>query len=70
MEDAKENVQSDISERHHDAAEIMKESFANIMEDFVDDFSDNDTIIDEEDVKTNKAIDEMSDDLDRLLDSL
>lgn len=70
LEDAKENAQSDISKRHHDAAEIMEESFANIMEDFVDDFSDNDIIIDEEDIKTNKAIDEMSDDLDRLLDSL
>lgn len=68
----KENMQSNVSERHEEAASIMKDAYENVMEDFVDDFSENvsDSFIDEEDVITNEKIDKASDDLDDLLDGL
>lgn len=73
LEYNKEKVQSSVSNRHHHAAEIMTDSFTNIMEDFVNNPSSNDNdvlIIDEKDIETNDAIDEVSDDLDKLLNIL
>ena len=73
LEDDKTKVQSNILNRHHDAAEIMAESFANIMEDFVNIPSSNDNdvlVIEEKDVATNGAIGEVSDDLDTLLNDV
>lgn len=68
----KENAQSNISERHQEAVSIMKNAYGNIMEDFVEDFSENEysPIIDEEDVIINNEIDKTSNDLDDLLDWL
>ena len=68
----KENTQSNVSERHQEAASIMKDAYENVMEDFVDDFPENvsDSVIDEEAIITNKEIDKASDDLDDLLDGL
>ena len=68
----KENMQSNVSERHQEVASIMKDAYENVMADFVDDFSENvsDSVIDEEDIITNKEIDKASDDLDDLLDGL
>ena len=68
----KENAQSNISERHQEASSIMKDAYGNIMEDFVEDFSENEysTVIDEEDVIINNEIDKTSNDLDDLLDGL
>lgn len=53
----------------------MKEAYSNIMEDFVEDFSDedtvkdknNDTVIDSESVSVIKELDSISDELDDLL---
>lgn len=72
LERDKENAQSNISGRHQEAASIMKDSYENIMEDFVEDFSRTvyTSVIDEEDVITNKEIDKASTDLDDLLDGL
>ncbi|MCT6922157.1 MAG: cation diffusion facilitator family transporter [Staphylococcus epidermidis] len=73
LENEKANVQSNISNRHHHANEIMRGSFTNIMEDFVNIPSsdgNNVVIIDEKDIETNKAIDKASDDLDKLLNDL
>lgn len=68
----KEKVQSNISERHREAASIMKDAYGNIMEEFVEDFSEHEysAVIDEEDVITNNEIDKTSNDLDDLLDGL
>lgn len=72
LERDKENTQSNISGRHQEAASIMKDAYGNIMEDFVDDFSEdvNTLVIDEEDVITNQDIDKTSKDLDNLLAGL
>lgn len=72
LENDKENAQANIYGRHQEAGEIMQDSFENIMDDFVSDFSDSDKsiVIDEEDVKTASEIDSVSDDLDTLLKSL
>lgn len=69
LERDKENAQANISGRHQEAVSIMKDAYGNIMEDFVEDFSEgvNTSIIDEEDVTTNKEIDKASNDLDDLL---
>ena len=50
----------------------MKDAYGNIMEDFVEDFSENEysPIIDEEDVMINKEIEKVSNDLDNLLEEL
>lgn len=71
-----ESVQA-VFERHSEASEIMKDSYRNIMENFVEDFSDvkvvNDKdeskpiIIDSESVSVMKKIDLISDELDDLL---
>jgi hypothetical protein len=72
LENDKENARANIYGRHQEAGEIMRDSFENIMDDFVSDFSDSDKsiVIDEEDVKTVSQIDSVSDDLDTLLKSL
>lgn len=72
LERDKKNTQSDISGRHQEAASIMKDAHRNIMEDFVEDFSENESssVIDEEDVVTNTEIDKISNDLDNLLNGL
>ena len=69
LERDKENAQANISGRHQEAFSIMRDTDGNIMEDFVEDFSEviNISVIDEEDVTTNKEIDKASDDLDDLL---
>lgn len=72
LENDKANVKANVLNRHQEAGKIMEESFANIMEDF-DVIPSNDEeafALDEEDIKTNKAIDEISDDLDKLLSNL
>ena len=71
-----ESVQA-VYERHSEAGSIMKDAYSNIMEDFVEDFSDeNDAnakdenkkvIIDNESVSVMKEIDSISDELDDLL---
>lgn len=68
----KENAQSNIGERHQAASSIMKDAYKNIMEDFVEDFSENESsaVIDEEDVITNTEIDKTSNDLNDLLGRL
>ena len=68
----KENAQSNILERHQDALSIMNEAYGNVMEDFVEDFSENEysAVIEEDDVITNKEIDKTSNDLDDLLGRL
>ena len=72
LERDKENAQSNISGRHQEAASIMKDAYGNIMENFVEDFSQSayTSVIDEEDVLTNKEIDKTSKDLDDLLGEL
>ncbi|WP_346929625.1 cation diffusion facilitator family transporter [Clostridium sp.] len=69
LERDKENAQANISGRHQEAVSIMRDAYGNIMEDFVEDFSAvvNTSVIDKEDVTTNKEIDKASDDLDDLL---
>lgn len=72
LERDKENIKSNILQRHQEAASIMKDAYRNIMEDFVEDFSENvnTSVIDEEDLITNKEIDKISNDLDDLLKGL
>ena len=72
VERNKENAQTNISGRHQESASIMKDAYGNIMEDFVEDFSQSSytSVIDEEDVSTNKKIDKTSKDLDDLLGEL
>lgn len=68
----KDNAQSNISGRHQEAASIMKDAYGNIMEDFVEDFSENEysPIIDEEDVSIINESNKSSNDLDDILDGL
>ena len=68
----KENAQANISGRHQEAASIMKNAYRNIMEDFVEDFSQSGStsVIDEEDMTINIKIDKVSNDLDDLLADL
>lgn len=69
----KAKVQSNISNRHIHANDVMAESFAKIMEDFVEiPSSDGNTvvIIDEKDIETNKTLDKASEDLDKLFNDL
>lgn len=68
----KENVQSNISERHQEAASIIKASYENIMdENIVEDISEivYTPIIDEKDALIDKEIDKTSNDLDNLINS-
>lgn len=68
----KSNVLANISGRHQKASRIMRDSFGNIMEDFMEDYSYEDVayVVDEKDVKTITEIDKSSDDLDDLIASL
>ena len=75
MYQAKNSSVQTVYERHSEAGKIMKDAYSNIMEDFVQDFSDedtvkdknNDTVIDSESVAVIKELDSISDELDDLL---
>ncbi len=75
LEKTTENVKLNISERHREAFSVMRDSYENIMEDFVDDFScenssiekDNNVVIDSEYVSKIEEIDSISEELDDLL---
>ena len=75
LESDKEGARTNISSRHQEAGKIMKDAYRNIMEDFVEDFSDEDTvrdknkdcIIDNESVSIIKKLDSISGELDDLL---
>lgn len=75
LERDKGNAQSNIMGRHQEAAEIMKNSYSNIMEDFVEDFTykeninrKNNILIDSEENATINKINSISDELDDLLE--
>lgn len=72
LERNKEDTQTNISGRHQEATQIMRDAYENIMEDFIEDFSEgeNTTIIDEKDVILNKKLDKVGADLDDLLEGL
>lgn len=72
MERDKEFALTNMSDRHQEAASVMTEAYSNIMDDFVEDLSDATfrTIVDENDIKLNEKIDDISDELDDLLESL
>ena len=72
LERDKENVQDNISGRHQEAVSIMKTAYGNIMEDFVENFSEsvNAPVIDEDDAVTIQEIDKTRKDLDDLLADL
>lgn len=72
LERDKENAQTNISGRHKEVTSLIRDAYENIMEDFVEDFSESvyTSVIDEEDVTINKEIDKTSNDLDDLLDGL
>lgn len=69
LEQDKDRIHADISERHQAAVSVMRDAYGNIMDDFVEDFSDivEPQVIDEEDVAINEEADKASDDLDDLL---
>ena len=77
MNQAKSECVQDVYERHTAAGEVMKDAYSNIMEDFVEDYSveesesvkekGNKTNIDSEDVTVIKELDSISDELDDLL---
>ena len=66
-----------VYERHFNAGSIMKDAYSNIMEDFVEDFSDEndanegeeskEVVLDSATVSVTKEIDSISDELDELL---
>lgn len=72
LEQDKYRIHADISKRHQAAASVMRDAYGNIMDDFVEDFSDivEPQVIDEEDVAINEEADKASDDLDDLLADL
>jgi len=67
-----ESVQA-VYERHSEASSIMKDAYSNTMEDFVENFSDEEVakgkeiIVDSESVSAIKELDSISDELDDLL---
>ena len=71
-QDKSESAQA-VYERHSEASSIMKDAYSNIMEDFVEDFSDEEVakekeiIVDSESVSVMKELDSVSDELDDLL---
>ena len=74
IDEVKSESNKTVSERHAFAGKIMEKAYSNIMEDFVEDFSDanspNDTsdeIIDSKSNVVMKEIDSISDELDDLL---
>lgn len=75
LERDKGNAQSNIMGRHQEAANIMKNSYSNIMEDFVEDLTykeninrKNNILIDSEEIATINKINSISDKLDDLLE--
>ncbi len=75
LERDKGSAQSNIMGRHQEAANIMKNSYSNIMEDFVEDFTykeninrKNNILIDSEEIATINKINSISDELDDLLE--
>ena len=72
LERDREKAQSNISARHQEAASVMKDAYQNIMEDFVEDFSQSEytAALDEKDVSINHQIDKINKDLDDLLSDL
>ena len=70
---AKSESVQDVYERHSEAAEIMKDAYQNVMEDFVEDFSNEEVttekeiVIDGESVSVINELDAISDELDDLL---
>ena len=75
LERDKGNAQSNIMGRHQEAANIMKNSYSNIMEDFVEDLTykeninrKNNILIDSEEIATINKINSISDELDDLLE--
>lgn len=75
LERDKGNAQSNIMGRHQEAANIMKNSYSNIMEDFVEDFTykeninrKNNILIDSEEIATISRINSISDELEDLLE--
>lgn len=77
MYQAKNESAQTVYERHTEASSIMKDAYNNIMEDFVEDFSDKsntnskeknkEIVIDSESGSVMKEIDSISDELDNLL---
>ena len=76
LQQAKDECAQVIYERHSEASKIMKDAYSNIMEDFVEDFSDeknvnwkdkNKEIINDEAVADMKELDSISDEVDDLL---
>lgn len=74
LERDKDNTRFNIMERHQEASHIMKNSYNNIMEDFVEDFTckeniygKNNFVIDSEESVTMNKINSISDELDDLL---
>lgn len=77
MYEEKSKSVQDVCERHFEAGSIMKDAYCNIMEDFVEDFSDKKDVNgmgDNKEVSTNdesvsvmKEIDSISDELNDLL---
>lgn len=77
MYQAKNESAQTVYERHTEASSIMKDAYNNIMEDFVEDFSDKsntnskgknkEIVIDSESGPVMKEIDSISDELDNLL---
>lgn len=67
-----ESVQA-VHERHSEAVEIMKDAYQNVMEDFVENFSDEEVtsekkvVIDGESVSVINELDAILDELDDLL---
>lgn len=72
LERNKEKAQYNISGRHKEAASIMRDSYGNIMEDFIEDFSESvyTSVIDEKDVIINDEINKTKSELDDLLRGL
>ena len=72
LERDKENTHTSISNRHQEAAEIMQDAYGNIMEEFVEDFSEdvNVPVMDENDVGIMQELDKTVEDLDHLLANL
>lgn len=71
---AKSECAQNVYERHAEAGAIMKDVYRNIMEDFVEDFSDEidtnenkEVVIDNESVSVIEKIDSISKELDDLL---
>lgn len=70
LERDKEKSQIEISERHRETAQVMRDAYSNIMDDFVQDYSMENTDIsevDDGDIRINEEIDQLNDDLDGLL---